>query len=181
MHLSLEDGKNTNGLQKFPTNIISLFQLIYYFSIQIIFTHQTHFDYRSRLRKYWLKGEKAGTTELFTILPGFPDNVRTNDKGEFWVAIHCRRSTLASLQARYPKLRKFMLKLPISAKIQFLLHIGGWPHGVLVKYSPEGKLLQILEDSQGKVVKAASEVEEKDGKLWIGSVLMSFVAVYNLH
>lgn len=50
-----------------------------------------------------------------------------------------------------------------------------------MKYSSEGKVLQILEDSQGKVVKAASEVEEKDGKLWIGSVLMSFIAVYDLH
>jgi hypothetical protein len=25
-----------------------------------------------------------------------------------------------------------------------------------------------------------SEVEEKDGKLWIGSVMMPFIAVYNL-
>lgn len=38
----------------------------------------------------------------------------------------------------------------------------------------------MLEDRQGKVVKAVSEVEERDGKLWIGSVLMPFVAVYNL-
>ncbi|XP_022988497.1 protein STRICTOSIDINE SYNTHASE-LIKE 3 [Cucurbita maxima] len=136
---------------------------------------------KGRLRKYWLKGEKAGTTENFALLPGFPDNIRTNDKGDFWVAIHSRHSTLASLEAKYPRLRKFLLKLPISAKFQFLLHIGGRPHAVLVKYSPEGKLLQILEDSQGKVVKAASEVEEKDGKLWIGSVLMSFVAVYDLY
>jgi len=65
-------------------------------------------------------------------------------------------------------------------KIQYLLQIGGWPHGLVVKYSPEGKLLRILEDSQGKVVKAISEVEEKDGKLWMGSVLMRFVGVYNL-
>ena len=127
-----------------------------------------------------MKGEKAGTTELFAILPGFPDNVRTNDKGDFWVAVHSRHSTLAHLEAKYPKLRKLLLKLPISAKIQFLLHVGGRPHAVVVKYSPEGKLLQILEDTEGKVVKAVSEVEEKDGKLWIGSVLMSFIAVYEL-
>ncbi|KAI3944795.1 hypothetical protein MKW92_015960 [Papaver armeniacum] len=65
-------------------------------------------------------------------------------------------------------------------KIQYLLSIGGRLHGMLVKYSPEGKLLQILEDREGKVVKAASEVEERDGKLWISSVLMPFVAVYQL-
>jgi hypothetical protein len=80
----------------------------------------------------------------------------------------------------YPQIRKLILKLPIPAKIQFMLHIGGMPHAIVVKYSPEGKLLQVLEDSQGKVVKAVSEVEERDGKLWIGSVLMPFVAVYDL-
>ncbi|KAK3040169.1 hypothetical protein RJ639_028419 [Escallonia herrerae] len=133
-----------------------------------------------RLRKYWLKGGKAGTSEVMAVLPGFPDNVRTNEKNEFWVAIHCRRTFYAYLCASYPKIRKFILKLPIPAKIQFLLHIGGRPHAVVVKYSPEGKLLQILEDREGKVVKAVSEVEEKDGKLWIGSVLMPFVAVYSL-
>ncbi|KDP42972.1 hypothetical protein JCGZ_23914 [Jatropha curcas] len=133
-----------------------------------------------RLRKYWLKGEKAGTSEVLAILPGFPDNVRTNEEGNFWVAVHCRRSLYTYICALYPKLRMFMLKLPISAKIQYLLHIGGRLHAVAVKYSPEGKILQILEDSQGKVVKAISEVEEKDGKLWMGSVLMPFIGVYNL-
>ncbi|KAL5830722.1 hypothetical protein ACOSQ4_016076 [Xanthoceras sorbifolium] len=133
-----------------------------------------------RLRKYWLKGEKAGTSEVLAILPGYPDNIRTNANGDFWVAIHCRRNLYSHIMGLYPKLRMFMLKLPISAKIHFLLQIGGRPHGTVVKYSPEGKILQILEDSQGKVVKAISEVEEKDGKLWMGSVLMPFVAVYNL-
>ncbi|KAE8692980.1 Protein STRICTOSIDINE SYNTHASE-LIKE 3 [Hibiscus syriacus] len=133
-----------------------------------------------RLLKYWLKGEKAGSSEIFAILPGFPDNVRTNKGGEFWVAIHCRRFTYAHIMGLNPNLRKFILKLPISAYIQYLLQIGGRLHGIVVKYSPEGKLLQVLEDSEGKVVKAVSEVEERDGKLWLGSVLMPFVAVYNL-
>lgn len=61
-----------------------------------------------------------------------------------------------------------------------MVFIGGWPHGVILKYSPEGKILQLLEDRPGKVVKAVSEVEEKEGKLWIGSVLMPFIAVYDL-
>ncbi|KAJ0561467.1 putative strictosidine synthase transcription factor WD40-like family [Helianthus annuus] len=85
---------------------------------------------KGRLIKYFIKGEKAGTSEVFAILPGFPDNVRTNEK--------------------------------------------------VIKYSSDGKILQVLEDAQGKVVKAVSEVEERDGKLWMGSVLMSFIAVYDL-
>lgn len=115
---------------------------------------------------------------MFAILTGYPDNVRTNEKGEFWVAMNNRRSLYAYYLGLFPKLRTFMLKLPISVNIHFL--IGGRPHAIVAKYSPEGKLLQILEDSQGKVVKAVSEVEEKDGKLWMGCVVMPFIAVYDL-
>lgn len=134
-----------------------------------------------RLVRYWLKGEKAGTWEPFAVLPGFPDNVRTNEKGEFWVAIHCRRSIYAHILGLYPQLRQAWLKLPISARLHYMMQIGGRLHAVVVKYSEDGKLLQILEDRPGKVVRAVSEVEEKDGKLWIGSVLMPFVAVYDLN
>lgn len=131
-----------------------------------------------RLTRYWLKGPKAGTTDIFALLPGHPDNVRTNEKGEFWVALHCRRTLYAHLMGLYPGLRKAILKLPIPAKYHYLAQIGGRLHAVLVKYSPDGELVEILEDSDGKVIRAVSEVEERDGKLWMGSVLMPFMAVY---
>ncbi|KAM7276462.1 hypothetical protein ACFE04_018328 [Oxalis oulophora] len=133
-----------------------------------------------RLSRYWLKGDKAGTSEIFAILPGFPDNIRTNKDGDFWVALHCHRTLYAHFTAEYTKIRHFLLKLPIPSRIHYLLQIGGRLHAVVVKYSPEGELKQILEDSEGKVVRAISEVEENNGKLWLGSVLMPFVGVYNL-
>ncbi|XP_020570962.1 protein STRICTOSIDINE SYNTHASE-LIKE 3-like [Phalaenopsis equestris] len=133
---------------------------------------------RNRLTRYWLKGEKAGTPELFAIVPGAPDNVRTNENGEFWVAIHCRRRTITYFFAMFPKIRKFFLKLPIPTKLQYLTHVGGKLHALIIKYGPDGNMLRVLEDRQGKVVRAVSEVEERDGKLWIGSVLMPYIAVY---
>ncbi|KAF3610673.1 hypothetical protein DY000_02044737 [Brassica cretica] len=133
-----------------------------------------------RLRKYWLKGEKAGTSEVVALLHGFPDNIRTNKDGDFWVAVHCHRNIFTHVMAHHPNVRKFFLKLPITVKFQYLLQVGGWPHAVALKYSKDGKVLKVLEDKQGKVVKAVSEIEEKDGKLWMGSVLMSFIAVYDL-
>ena len=42
---------------------------------------------RKRLLKYWLKGARKGKMEVFARLPGFPDNVKRNLKGEFWVAV----------------------------------------------------------------------------------------------
>ncbi|EPS65875.1 hypothetical protein M569_08902 [Genlisea aurea] len=135
---------------------------------------------KGRLSKYWLKGKKGGTSEVMAVLPGFPDNVRTNEEGEFWVAVHCRRTRYAHFMGEHTKVRRFFLKLPIPLRIHYLLQIGGRPHAVVVKYSPEGKLVKILEDQHGKVVRAVSEVEEKGGKLWMGSVLMQFVSVYDL-
>ncbi|XP_009587970.1 protein STRICTOSIDINE SYNTHASE-LIKE 3 [Nicotiana tabacum] len=135
---------------------------------------------KGRLQKYWLKGEKAGTLEVMAVLPGYPDNIRANERGEFWVAIHCRRTIYSYINSIYPKLRLLLLKLPIPVKLRSLLQIGGRLHAIVVKYSPDGKLLQILEDGEGKVVRAVSEVEERDGKLWMGSVLMPFIAVYQL-
>ncbi|KAG0451703.1 hypothetical protein HPP92_026332 [Vanilla planifolia] len=133
---------------------------------------------RGRFNRYWLKGEKAGTSEVFAHLPGFPDNVRTNEKGEFWVAVHCRSSLYGYTLSKHPRLSKLVLRIPMPTKLHYLLRIGGKLHGVVVKYSSEGELMEILEDRHGKVVSAVSEVEERDGKLWLGSVLMPHIAVY---
>eukprot|EP00249_Psilotum_nudum_P020653 c27793_g1_i6 orf=408-1631(-) len=134
-----------------------------------------------RLLRHWLKGPKAGSTELMAILPGHPDNVRRNDKGEFWIALHCRRSLPSRISGTFPALRRWFLKLPIPFKQVYRLFNGGYPHGMVVRYSEQGQLLQVLEDEEGKVVKFASQVsEEDDGQLWIGSVLLPYIAVYDL-
>eukprot|EP01018_Ginkgo_biloba_P022902 Gb_38579 [translate_table: standard] len=132
-----------------------------------------------RLSRYWLKGPKAGTSETMAILPGFPDNVRANEKGEFWVAIHCRVNFVSYIFGRYPNVRMLLLRLPIPARLQYLMYIGGRLHAMVVKYSPQGELMEVLEDRTGKVVKAVSDVEERDGKLWMGSVLTNRIALYS--
>jgi sugar lactone lactonase YvrE len=46
-----------------------------------------------RIVKYWLKGPKAGSHEIFfDNLPGYPDNIRSDGRGGFWVALHTGRS-----------------------------------------------------------------------------------------
>jgi sugar lactone lactonase YvrE len=44
--------------------------------------------------RYWLEGDKQGTVEVFADLPGFPDNIRINEDGHFWVAIDCCRTRI---------------------------------------------------------------------------------------
>ncbi|KAG0580938.1 hypothetical protein KC19_4G212000 [Ceratodon purpureus] len=132
-----------------------------------------------RLFRYWLKGDKAGTYEVFAELPGYPDNIRRNDDGDFWIACHCPRTPLEGFLGEHPLLRKLIIRLPIPIPYVYRM-LAGKPHGMILRYSPSGEFKEILEDQEGKVASKISEVEEHDGKLYIGSVLLPQIVVYTL-
>ncbi|KAL6134034.1 hypothetical protein ACLB2K_066267 [Fragaria x ananassa] len=122
-----------------------------------------------RILRHWLYGPNAGDTDIFTKLPGFPDNIRRNSKGLFakWLV----SNTWAG---------KSLLKLPLGFKRLHSLLVGGKAYATAIKLSEKGDVLQVLEDCEGKSMRFISEVDEKDGKLWMGSVLMPFIGIYNL-
>ncbi|XP_073154953.1 protein STRICTOSIDINE SYNTHASE-LIKE 10-like [Henckelia pumila] len=133
-----------------------------------------------RILRFWLHGPDAGKHETFAELPGFPDNVRRNSMGEFWVALHSKTGLLSKWAISYSWFGNTLLKLPLTFKQLHYLLVGGKPHAVAVKLSNEGDVLCILEDTKGETLKFISEVEEKNGKLWIGSVLMPYIGIYTL-
>ncbi|MGV7354860.1 hypothetical protein PJM26_30690, partial [Mycobacterium kansasii] len=119
--------------------------------------------------------------DTFAELPGYPDNIRRNSKGEFWVGLHAKKTGFADWLLRNPWVGEtLLLKLPLSFRQLHILFVGGH-HAVAVKLSVDGRVVEILEDSRGAVVRYISEAEEKDGKLWIGSVMMPYIWVYDLH
>ena len=76
-----------------------------------------------RIQKYWLKGDKAGTSEIFIEnLPGFPDNVSSNKEGIFWVALFNPRNDFVEMSSDKPFLRKMVLRLPQSLQPQPIKH-----------------------------------------------------------
>lgn len=75
---------------------------------------------------------------------------------------------------------KSLLKLPLGFKRLHSLLVGGKAYATAIKLSEKGDVLQVLEDCEGKSMRFISEVDEKDGKLWMGSVLMPFIGIYNL-
>jgi hypothetical protein len=99
-------------------------------------------------------------------LPGVPDNVRRNENGDFWVAFHSKRAFVEMNSGAVPWLRQLVAKLPIPSKHLFPV-LAPKPHALVIRYSSEGQVLEVLEDQPGKVVKVVSEVEEHDGKLYI--------------
>jgi len=132
-----------------------------------------------RILRYWIKGENAGKVEPFADLPGYPDNIRRNSKGEFWVALHGKKTPFADWLLRNTWAGKALLRLPLTFDQLHLLFMGKH-HAITLKLSPEGEVVQVLEDSEGQNVKYISEVEERDGKLFVGSVMMPSIWVNNL-
>ncbi|KAI4348614.1 hypothetical protein L6164_009319 [Bauhinia variegata] len=133
-----------------------------------------------RILKLWLRGPNAGQVDTFAELPGFPDNVRRNSKGEFWVALHAKRTPFGKWLSSNTWARELMIKLPFSFKQLHALFGGKKPHGSAIKLSDRGEILEVLEDCEGKALRYISEAEERDGKLWIGSVLTPLIGIYNL-
>ncbi|XP_025663447.1 protein STRICTOSIDINE SYNTHASE-LIKE 2 isoform X2 [Arachis hypogaea] len=132
--------------------------------------------YHRRVLKYWLSTPKAGTLEHFADLPGFPDNIKRSPRGGFWVGIHSRRQRLIEWILSYDWIGKVLVKVPldITRIYSYLAKLKG-SSGIVIRLSEEGDVLEVVE---GLVGNSISEVEEKDGVLWVGSIDTPFAGKY---
>ncbi|KAK2425096.1 Calcium-dependent phosphotriesterase superfamily protein [Trifolium repens] len=137
----------------------------------LLFTETTN----CRLMKLWMEGPKNGTVEHVADLPGFPDNVRMNEKGQFWVAIDCCRTGAQEVLSNNPWLRNIYFRLPIRM-IYLAKAMGMKMYTVITLLDDKGNILEVLEDREGKVMKLVSEVKEINGKLWIGTVAHNHIS-----
>ncbi|EEF32892.1 strictosidine synthase, putative [Ricinus communis] len=137
----------------------------------LLFTETTN----CRIMKYWIEGPKTGNVELVANLPGFPDNIRVNDKGHYWVAIDCCRTRAQEILTHNPWIRSVYFRLPIRMSILARL-MGMKMYTVVSLFNENGEILEVLEDPKGVVMKLVSEVREVQGKLWIGTVAHNHIA-----
>jgi len=120
---------------------------------------------RYRLRKYWLSGPDAGKDIIFLDnLPGFPDGLSRIADGKLWVAFIAPRNTLLDTLHPRPFLKNIIAGLPSN----FLPKEK--PYGLIASLSEQGQWLQSLHDPNGEAVPGITSVEERDGKLWLGSL-----------
>lgn len=125
--------------------------------------------------KLWIEGSKSGMLENIADLPGFPDNVRINEKGQFWVAIDCCRTGAQEVLSNNPWLRSIYFRLPIRMSILAKV-MGMKMYTLITLLDDKGKILEVLEDREGQVMKLVSEVKEEKGKLWIGTVAHNYIS-----
>ena len=119
--------------------------------------------YRFRLSRHWLRGPKAGTTELFGAeLPGFPDGVSQSGRGTFWVAMFTVRNPAGDFLAPRPFLKQMVANLP-----RFL-----WPkpepYGLVIELDESGVPIRSLHDVSGAYVEQVTSVHERGDRLYLG-------------
>ena len=127
--------------------------------------------FRTRITRYWLRGEKAGTHEVFIDrLPGFPDNITEAPDGGFWLALPGPRTE--QIDALIPS--------PFARKIAWrIFNLGISPveqHSWAVKLTADGEPVASLEDASGRIYMVTSVIEQ-DGKLYLGSLATDYIGI----
>lgn len=126
-----------------------------------------------RVHRHWLKGERAGETELFLDnLAGFPDNL-TFGAGVLWVSMASPRQKIVDVMQPRRWMRSLAFRMPDALKPKPL------KHGIILGYDTDGHLVHNLQDSSGRVAITTS-ARYHDGRLFIGSLSEPHIAVYNL-
>lgn len=151
-----------------------------YFANGVALSQQEDFvlineTYRYRIIRYWLKGSKAGTHEIFIDnLPGFPDNISSNKKGTFWLALFTVRNKTADKLHPYPFIKAQISKLPKA------LWPKPKPYGLVLALDEQGEIIQSLHDPTGKHLKEITSAREYGGYLYLGSLHNDRIGKYKL-
>ena len=124
------------------------------------------------VRRYWLKGDKMGESEIFARMDGFPDNMSMSVDGLVWVAIASPANpTLVKLHAAPMFVRRIVARLPetLRPKPERI----GW----VMAFDTNGRTIHDFRWTDGKQAMFTGVVEDRGvvyvGKL-VGKTILSF-------
>jgi len=131
--------------------------------------------YRYRITRYWLTGPDSGTHEIFVDnLPGFPDNISLNKKGNFWLALFTIRNEAADKLHPSPFRKTLLSKVPPAL----------WPkpnsYGLVVEVDAQGNIIQSLHDPTGEYLSGITSAQEYGDYLYLGSLSNDRIGKYKL-
>ena len=132
--------------------------------------------YRYRIQRYWLKGDKAGTHDLFADnLPGMPDNLQGDRAGTFWVALPTPRKGDADFLQNQPWIKAQLAKLPRAL----------WPkpasYGLAIALNEQGEIVQSLHDTSGTHLRMVTSVKPVGDYLYFGSLDNDRIGKLQIH
>jgi sugar lactone lactonase YvrE len=121
--------------------------------------------YRFRIVRYWLTGERAGTSEVFIDnLPGYPDNITSNRKGTFWLALFTIRNDDADKLSPRPFVKSMLAKLPA------FMWPKPQPYAFVIELDESGKVKGSYQDPTGRHLSEITSAFERGGYLYLGSL-----------
>jgi sugar lactone lactonase YvrE len=130
---------------------------------------------RYRVKRYWLAGPKAGTNDIFIDnLPGFPDNLSSNGKGRFWLALITPRDPALDLISPYPFIKLIVTKLPKFAIPKEKRY------GLVLSLNEQGEITQSLQDPSGEHLFEVTSAQEYGGYLYLGSLNADRIGKYKV-
>ncbi len=151
-----------------------------YFANGVALSHDEDFvlineTYRYRITRYWLRGPKMGTHEIFIDnLPGFPDNISNNQKGTFWLALFTIRNETVD------KLHPFPFRKALLSKLPKALWPKPHPYGLVLELDAQGNIIQSLHDPTGISLKEITSAQEYGNYLYLGSLHNDRIGKYKL-
>ncbi|GBG86948.1 hypothetical protein CBR_g44401 [Chara braunii] len=130
-----------------------------------------------RLHRYWLKGPKAGTHEVFLDnLPGYADNIHSNRKGLFWIAIPVMRSPASeTFVLRY----RFMRWLVASFPPLWTFFLRNNP-GFALAVNEDGKPVMAVMNWSKDHLRMVTTAREYGGYLYLGNLMWNYLAKFKL-
>ncbi|MGB0956360.1 MAG: SMP-30/gluconolactonase/LRE family protein [Panacagrimonas sp.] len=129
-----------------------------------------------RILKYWLKGDKAGTQEVWIDnLPGFPGNLSFNGRDRIWVALFAPRSSLLDWSLPKPHIRQIIARLP------GFLQPGLANHAIVLGIDLDGEVVENYQFDHRSAYAPVTSVEEHQGRLYLGSLSADGIGVISLN
>lgn len=121
---------------------------------------------RFRITRYWLKGPRAGRSDVFAEnLPGYPDGISSDRKGTFWLAlISPRKERLEQMLSPSPFLKNIVAKLPA------FMQPGPTPYGLVAALDEQGRIVRSLHDPEGSTMMEISSAQAHGGYLYLGTL-----------
>lgn len=118
-----------------------------------------------RVTRYWLKGAKAGQSDVFIDnLPGFPDNITFNGRDRFWIALFAPRDPLLDRFADSPRVRKAV------ARALLILPAPVKHRAMALAVNPQGQVVANLQDAGDDNYSPITSVREAGDWLYFGSL-----------
>lgn len=126
-----------------------------------------------KCKKYYIKGERKGSVDIFVEnLPGFPDNIRYDGEGHYWIAFASEKTYAWDLAHRYPFIRKIMAII-----VKYVGQPQAEKNGGVLSVDLQGNPVEHYCDGDLTMVSSATKIGDH---LYCGSVKSPYMLRLNL-